>query len=144
MTIPISKQGGEIKNLESLSKQINVALKTLSNGEFTLTITRRKTKRSVEQNSLMWMWFNCIENETGTPKQDVHDYCCRAFNFRVVEINGKQEKVAGGTSKLTTVTMTNFLTKVQAWASSELGIILPNPDDLEFEQFKNYYKQFYF
>jgi len=142
MTISISKKEGKIN--ESISTQINMALKTLANGEYTLTITKRRTKRSVEQNSLMWMWFNCIENETGTSKQDVHDYCCRAFNYRVVEINGKQEKVAGGTSKLTTVTMTDFLNKVQAWAASELGIILPNPDDLEFEEFQKYYKQFNF
>ena len=143
MIISVIKREGRV-NFDDISSKLQLLLNTSPNGEYNLTLTRKRTKRTVDQNALMWLWFSCIENETGTAKQDVHDYCCRAFNYRVVEINGKQEKVAGGMSKLTTVTMTDFLNKVQAWAASELGIILPNPDDLEFEEFQKYYKQFNF
>lgn len=142
-TISVSKREGKVPN-ESIKKQLDCILETIANGEYVITLTKRKTKRSIEQNALMWMWFTCIENETGTPKQDVHDYCCRIFNFRIIEFKGEQQKVAGGTSKLTTAAMADFLNKVQAWASSELGITLPDPDDLIFEEFQKYYKQFNF
>ena len=90
----------------------------------------------------MWMWFACIENETGTDKQDVHDYYCKLFLRREVSVNGKREIVVSGTRNLLTNQMANFLTKIQADAASEFGITLPTPSDLAFEEFQNYYKRF--
>ena len=143
MTISVIKREGKI-NFDDISSKLQLLLNTSPNGEYNLTLTRKRTKRTVDQNALMWLWFSCIENETGTDKQDIHDYCCRAFNYRIVNINGEQQKVAGGTSKLNTAQMANFLNQVQVWAATELGIILPNPEDKEFENFQNYYKQFNF
>lgn len=42
---------------------------------------------------------------------------------------------------LSTVEMSEFMTKIQADASSELGIILPIPDDRYFEEFYEQYKR---
>ena len=65
----------------------------LSNGTYTITVKRTTERRSVSQNNLMWMWFACIERETGTPKQDVHDYYCKRFLRRSVNIGNKTETV---------------------------------------------------
>ena len=143
MIISVIKREGMV-NFDDISSKLQLLLNTSPNGEYNLTLTRKRTKRTVDQNALMWLWFSCIENETGTDKQDIHDYCCRVFNYRVVSINGEQQKVAGGTSKLNTEQMANFLNQVQVWAATELGIKLPNPEDKEFENFQNYYKQFIF
>lgn len=112
---------------------------TLKNGKYTLTIKRANEKRSVNQNALMWMWFNCIENETGTPKQDVHDYYCKKFLCRVVSFGEKMEKVVGETSRLNMQQMTDFLNKIQADAAAEFGIQLPIPEDRYFEEFYQQY-----
>lgn len=112
---------------------------TLSNGAYTITIKKAQQKRSLPQNDLMWLWFTCIEQETGTPKEDVYMYYCKKFLCKVIEIGGHREKIYNTSSKLTMEEMTEFLNKIQADAATELGITLPKREDRFFEQF---YAQF--
>lgn len=131
------KEQGVIK---WLSQPIELMFGLIANGEYELEIKRKIKRRTVDQNALMWMWFTCIEDETGTPKQDVHDYYCKLFLRRIVVINGKEEAVVRTTSKLNTAEMTVFLNKVQADAAAEFGIRLPSPDDQFFNAFTNRYE----
>jgi len=112
---------------------------TLRNGTYTLTIKKAAEKRSVSQNALMWMWFTCVENETGTPKKDVHDYYCGLFLTKEITYKGQAFSVVGQTSNLTTQQMTDFLNKVQADVQTEFGIQLPLPEDRYFEEFYQQY-----
>lgn len=112
---------------------------TLRNGKYLVTITKHKEPRSIDQNALMWMWFTCIEMETGTPKQDVHDYYCRKFLRKTIMWNGRTEVVAEGTSKQSKERMTVFLNQVQADAATEFGITLPTPEDRYYDEFKEQY-----
>lgn len=111
----------------------------LSNGQYVISIKRANTKRSIDQNNLMWMWFECIARETGTNKDDIYMYYCKKFLCKVITICEKMEKIYNTSSKLNTEQMTDFLNKIQADAASELGIRLPNPEDRFFEAF---YQQF--
>lgn len=131
-----------VKNGEQVtfSKEPASILATLRNGRYVVTIAREKEPRSIEQNALMWMWFTCIERETGTPRQDVHDYYCRKFLRKNIVWNGRTEVVAEGTSKQTKERMTVFLNQIQADAASEFGIQLPTPEDRYFEEFYQQYK----
>lgn len=123
-----------------LGQPVELMFGLVTNGEYTLEIKKKVKKRTVDQNALMWMWFTCIEDETGTLKQDVHDYYCKKFLRRVVSFNGKDEVVVRTTSKLNTAEMTTFLNKVQADAAAEFGIRLPSPDDQFFNAFTNRYE----
>ena len=91
---------------------------------------------------MIWLWFTCIEKETGTDKQEVHDYYCDLFLSRQILFNGKETVVSGSTSKLNTLQMSDFMNKVQADAASELGITLPLPADRYYEEFINHYKSY--
>lgn len=142
-TISISKRDGDVANREAMQRQLDCMLNTVANGNYTLTLAKRKSQRSLDQNALMWLWFTCIASETGSEKQDVHDHYCRQFLVKDIEFNGKQEKIIISTSKLNTAAMTEFLNKVQSDAASELGIRLPNPEDLHFNEFQEYYKSSY-
>lgn len=102
---------------------------TLRNGRYTVSVTRAKEPRSIDQNALMWFWFTCIEQETGTPRQDVHDYYCMRFLRRSITWNGFERNVVEGTSRLTKERMTWFLDQVQADALTEFGIKLPLPEE---------------
>lgn len=128
-TIEFEKTGGVV-NID-----LSPVLSTLRNGSYVLTVKRKAEKRSVDQNALMWAWFTCIETETGTPRQDVHDYYCRKFLRKTIMWNGRAEVVAEGTSKQSKDRMTVFLNQVQADAASEFGITLPTPKDEEWEAF---------
>ena len=112
---------------------------TLSNGAYTITIKKAQEKRSLPQNDLMWLWFTCIEQETGTPKEDVYMYYCKKFLMKTIQIGDKLEHIYNTSSKLNQEQMSEFLTKIQVDALTELGITLPKPEDRFFE---NFYSQF--
>lgn len=111
----------------------------LQNGQYVITIKRASSKRSIDQNNLMWLWLECIARETGTPKNDIYMYYCKKFLCKVITVGEKMEKIYETSSQLNTERMTDFLNKIQADAASELGIRLPNPEDRFFEAF---YAQF--
>lgn len=141
-SFPIYKDNGEIKNIENITRWLETKLSLLGNGNYTLSIKKAIKGRTIIQNNLMWMWFECIAQETGNTKEDIHDYYCSKFLKRYIEINGEIVETVGGTSNLDTVAMTNFLNLVQADAASEFGISLPTPDDYRFEQFSDIYKRY--
>ena len=135
-SLTITKDGEQV----SFSKEPAAILAMLKNGRYTVTIAPEKKSRSLDQNALMWLWFTCIEAETGTPRQDVHDYYCAKFLRRQIEWNGNLRTIVGGTSKQSKDNMTLFLNQVQADAAAEFGIRLPLPEDRYFEEFYQTYK----
>lgn len=124
-----------------IGQSIDYALSLLANGKYYVTIEKYKEPRTLSQNALMWMWLACIEQETGTPKEDVYNYYCRKFLSRVVVINGHEQMVNDTSSMLTTVQMSEFMTKIQADAASEMGISLPLPSDRYYQEFVDEYKR---
>lgn len=139
-TIQFRKEKGEVKNIGYVTDSICRIVGLLTNGSYTITISKDIKKRTLDQNRLMWLWFACIESETGTLKQDVHDYYCSLFLSRTIIVNDVEKQVVTGTSKLSVEQMTDFLNKVQSDVNSEFGIQLPNPDDLVFQAFEQNYK----
>ena len=124
----------------TVEPSLDFLLSTLRNGEYTLDIKRKVEQRTISQNALMWLWFQCIEDETGTTKQDVHDYYCNKYLQRQTSVGGRPFIVTGSTSALSTAEMTRFLNLVQADAATEMGIMLPLPEDLYYREFYNHYK----
>ncbi|MBR1448334.1 MAG: hypothetical protein IJ588_06280 [Prevotella sp.] len=113
---------------------------SLRNGRYTVTISPERQPRSLDQNALMWLWFTCIEHETGVSRQDVHDYYCKRFLRKTIHWNDHDEVIVEGTSKQSKDRMTDFLNQVQSDALTEFGIRLPLPEDLYFQDFYDTYK----
>lgn len=134
-TVTMIKDGGRL----TFDVELPYVFSTLANGRYTITIKRANEKRSIPQNDLMWMWFACIERETGTSKDDVYMYYCKKFLMKTIQVGDKMERIYNTSSKLNVEQMTDFLNKIQQDAASELGITLPQPQDRFFEQF---YAQF--
>ena len=134
-TVILTKKDGRV----TLDQELPYVFSTLSNGTYTITIKKASEKRSISQNDLMWMWLQCISNETGTPKDDVYMYYCKKFLMKTVTIGNRMERIYTTSSKLNTVEMTNFLNQIQADAQTELGITLPLPEDRFFECFYQQY-----
>lgn len=141
-TILFRKENGTIYNKGYVLKKLDSMFDTLKNGEHVITLKKAVNKRTNNQNAMMWMWFTCLAQDTGATKDDFYDYYREKYLSRTVVINGIETKVAGGTSKLDTVAMTEFLNNVQADAATEFGVKLPTPDDLYWEEFENHYKGF--
>ena len=133
--VRVEKKDGRV----SLDTDLDYLFSTLRNGSYNLILKRVNEKRTVNQNDLMWMWFRCIENDTGTDKNDIYMYYCKKFLCKVIRLGEKVEKVYETSSMLNTAQMSEFMTKVQADAESEFGITLPIPEDKYFEAFYQQY-----
>lgn len=134
-TVLMTKKDGRL----TFDVELPYVFSLLANGKYTITIKRANEKRSIPQNDLMWMWLTCIERETGTPKEDVYMYYCKKFLMKTIQIGDKLEHIYNTSSKLNQEQMSEFLTKIQIDALTELGITLPKPEDRFFE---NFYSQF--
>lgn len=135
MEVTLTKVNGAV----TLSKPFDFICSLLRNGIYTLRITRKTTKRSLPQNSLMWMWYKCIEDSTGTPANDIHEYYKSKFLCNFKTILGKECYTVGSTTSLNTAQFTEYLNKIQADAATELGIRLPLPEDQGYDQFIEMY-----
>ena len=136
MEANLTKRNGVV----TLDKDFELMCSLLRNGEYTLKIVRKTKPRTLPQNSLMWMWYQCMEDSTGTPKEDIHDFYKAKFLRREITIEGQTCIVVGSTKDLNTAQMTNYLEKVKADAATEFGIILPLPEDRHYQAFITEYK----
>lgn len=127
--VTIRKEDGQVR----IDTNLDYLFSTLRNGVYTLTIKRASEKRTIAQNDLMWMWFACIENETGTAKEDVYNHYCKMLLSKPDPMG--EGFINDTSSRLNTKQMTDFMKKIQADAASELGITLPVPEDRYFEDF---------
>ena len=108
---------------------------------YDVTIVRHKERRTVDQNRLLWLWINCISDETGQDKNDLHEYFKQKYlGFDTRTMFGVQVYKSVSTSSLDTKQFTQYLEHIRSFASTELGIELPNPEDQYWDQFEEYYK----
>lgn len=142
MEATLTKKDGKV----TMDKPFEFMCNMLKNGEYTVTIKRKTKPRTLNQNALMWKWFQCVSaclreytgDEYWTTKdgvQDIHDRYCRKFLVKSINVNGKEEKIVRGTSSLNTLEMHNFMEAVKVDAAGEFGLVLPLPED-------NYYLDF--
>lgn len=139
METRLVKRDGKV----SMDKSFDYLCSLLSNGTYTLKIVRYTKPRTLSQNALMWMWFKCLEleSDTGSNKDEFHDYYCAKFLSRQIQMGGKLAWVVGGTSGMNQLQMANFLNKVKADAAIEFGVALPLPGDEHYSTFVDEYQR---
>ncbi len=131
-----------MEDMGELHRWLDRSVRYITNGSYTLLLTRVVRKRTLPQNRLMWMWLKCLEDATGQAKEDWHDYYCKKFASREMSTpDGEIVKLAGHTSTMNTEQMTDFLNKVQSDAAAEWGITLPSPEDIGYDEFRLQYER---
>ena len=87
--------------------------------------------RTLSQNALLHKWLGIIASETGNDLDDIKDIMKQRFLPPIfVDVGGEEFETRRSTAKLTTVEMSEFMERILAFASSDLGIILPVPGDM--------------
>lgn len=108
---------------------------------YEVLISLKKEKRTIPQNRLYWLYLSCISDETGMDKDDLHVHFKRKFLQKEEIVIGNEVVMSTySTTELTTKQFTDYINQIVAFASSELGIVLPDPADLYWEQFYEQYK----
>ena len=95
---------------------------------------RHTKRRTLSQNSLMFMWIDRVvahvHEHTGHDKDEIHEWFkCKFAPVRIVDIGGEAKEYRS-TKNYTTAEMTDYMNKIYAWATTELGLFLPVPEDL--------------
>lgn len=110
---------------------------------YTAEITKKQSKRSIDQNRLYWLWLNCIakDGEMGYTADELHLVFVQKFlGARHREMYGEQVLDTPSTRKLSAEQFTDYLNRIEVFANTELDIQLPRPEDRYFEQFYDTYK----
>lgn len=106
---------------------------------YTVEVLQKNANRTISQNSLYWLWLTCIEEETGTDRDELHDYFKHKF-ILPSEVSVFGEKIMRWTTTdKDTLQFKIYLDKIQVFASTELSITLPNPEDKYWQEFYEYY-----
>ena len=136
MDANLSKLNGVV----TMDKDFDFMCSLLRNGEYTVKIVRKTQPRTISHNSLMWMWYKCMEDATAQSKDNFHDYYKAKFLSRQIVVRNRWVTVVGSTTDLNTLQMTEYLEKVKADAAVEFGITLPLPQDRNYQAFVNHYR----
>ena len=106
---------------------------------YTVEVLQKKANRSISQNSLYWLWLTCIEFETGTER----DYLHELFKKKYIEPESKEvfgeQLIFYSTKNKDTLQFKHYLDKIQIFASTELAITLPDPESKYWDDFYSYY-----
>src|SRR5690625_94913 len=99
-----------------------------------VTVAPHRKRRSLSQNALMWKWIHeitpYIQDKTGIEDPAVlHEYFKQTFlPAEIVEICGDVMEYRT-TTKLTTAEMSEYMDRIYSWATQELGLLLPLPEE---------------
>ena len=74
-TAVLVKENGEVR----MNKSFDFMCSQLRNGRYKVSIERYTEPRTLSQNALMWLWFKCIEDETGTLSIEIYNHYCKKF-----------------------------------------------------------------
>jgi hypothetical protein len=108
---------------------------------YIVNIGLHRTTRTLDQNSLYWLWIKCIEGETGQNRTELHEFFKGYFlGEKKIRVSGKEITTTNTTTDLDTKQFTDYMEKVKVFAAAELEIILPLPEDQYFDQFVEHYK----
>lgn len=123
---------------------VKAYLDNLPSGKiYTAEITKKPSKRTMDQNRLYWLWLNCIakDGELGYTADELHIVFAQKFlGARHRIMYGEQVLDIPSTKKLTSAEFTDYLNRIEVFANTELDIQLPRPEDRYFEQFYDTYK----
>lgn len=108
---------------------------------YDVIVKLHREKRTLSQNNLFHLWCSCIADDTGEDKTRIKILLKEMFlGYKEYGLFGRKTFSLPSTSDLDTQQMSEFMNKVQVWASAELGILLPIPEDEFFYQFEEQYK----
>lgn len=91
-------------------------------------ITKRKL-RSVEQNKYYWgIVIKILSEEIGYSKDEMHEALKRKF---LVYENVQGLPTQLSTTQLSTIEFEAYLEQIRRWASMDMGIIIPDPEQVK-------------
>jgi len=95
-------------------------------GEVEIIVRKKKSQRSIRQNSLYWMYIGIISDALGYDTEEMHS------TFKAMYLTDKSGKlpIVRSTTALNKIEFGEYIDKIVR-KSAELGIILPDPQKID-------------
>ena len=87
--------------------------------------------RSSRQNRYLWgIVYALIAEETGHSTEELHEFFKSMFLPRTfIQVGKREREIVKSTTDLSTTDMENYLTRVRVFASQELNVFIPLPNE---------------
>lgn len=96
-----------------------------------VVIQQYRKRRSLSQNAYLHLILGIIADDTGNSLDDVKEAYRDMFLGKVPIPFGSEERMVGrSTTTLDTMEANDFIDKIRAHAATELGIVLPIPEEV--------------
>ena len=114
----------------NISKRIKEDLSAFEGKRVEINIARKKSKRSNQQNRLMWVYATILADEIGMSKNEVHEILKYKFlqKEEMKEKTGEVLKYIGSTTTLTKSEFIDLIDNVIRWAAEFFNVVLPAPN----------------
>ena len=109
----------------------------MRDGEYVMTIERKRRKRSLMQNAYYWgvvvplVKEGLLDVGYRMTTEAVHEYLKGQFSITEIvnERTGEVLKSIGGTSQMTTSQMMDYFAEITQWAAEYLNVQIPQPNE---------------
>jgi hypothetical protein len=137
MILKILKNGDKNKVVEYVNRLPETK-------QYIIEIKVKREIRTIPQNRLYWLWLTCLMDETGEHKDNLHEYFKQYYlgTEEYFVFDKYRIFVPTSTTTLDTLQFTNYLNRIEQFAATELGIVLPRPEDRVWAEFYEKYKDF--
>ena len=104
-------------------------------GRVQLTVRPAKKKRSSQQNRYYHgVVVKILAEELGYEYEEMH----QALKFKFLKINHPTLPTTRSTAKLSTVEFMDYIDQIVRFASQELNIIIPDPDQIDYSNLEDW------
>jgi len=94
-----------------------------------IVVSDYRRKHTISQRGLYFVWMHQIGQDTGHTKDEMHQYFKHSLLApQTLEINGHVVDVPPSIAKLNTEEMSDYMTQIQAFCGTELGLMLSIPE----------------
>lgn len=89
-----------------------------------IEVSEFRHKRTDAQNRLLWLVYTGVATATGHTPEEIHEACKAMFlPQKVLAIGEKSVTVSGSTAEQDIPAFSEYVERVRAWASNELGVV---------------------
>lgn len=121
----------EGKLQKNVSEKIASELKCFEGKRIEITVQKLRSKRSVQQNRLYWLYATILSNEIGYSKEETHEILKFKFLKRekVDEASGQVLEYLKSTAELTKAEFADLISQTIQFAAENFNIVLPLPQE---------------
>ena len=112
----------------------------LDKSKYNAKVSKKVIRRSISANNLYWLWLTCIAWEQGNDKDWLHQYYMEKFLSPTIKKVFEKDIEVYTTTDKSTNQFREYLDKIKIDALVEHSIKLPNPDDLAWDHFYDFYR----